>query len=279
MTHDRISDYLHARAAAIELPPASSATVVRRARRRRARRGAALGVAVIVVVASGVAVTRGDGGDSPEVSVASTAVVPTALDWSVVQPTTGLGTLVPPIYASTDDGTVYGLSTAPGVPDPAGLPAPRALYRSDDGGADWTPVDLPDDFWAGSVASGGSQLYAVGTSPAGGGVEYRLATSGDGGATWSSTALPAEVEAMLASHPGSTAASQPSVAVRGDTVVVSTSVAFNLDPPDVRRAPLWAVGPHSRPGGRPSGAGSSAGGPEPVPTPGPTGRRTDPGSR
>ena len=230
MTDDRISDYLHDRAAAIELPPASSATVVRRARRRRVRRGAALGVSVITVAASAIAVTRGDrDGGSAEVSVASTAVVPTALDWSMVEPTTGLGTLIPPIYASTDDGTVYSLSTAPGVPDPSGRPVPRQLYRSDDGGADWTPVDLPGDFSAGSLASGGSQLYAVGTSPAGGGIGYRLATSGDGGATWSSTDLPAEAAALVARHPDSTAAFQPSIAVRGDTVVVSASVAFNLD--------------------------------------------------
>jgi hypothetical protein len=227
VTDDRINRYLADRAAHLELAPPSLETVVGRAtRRRRTRRGAVAAFVALTVGASAALVTQRGTGE-PAADVATEPVVvqvaPSALDWSVVEARSGMsqfhvGT------ASTDDGAVYTLSTAPGAVDQDALLAPRTLYRSADG-RDWSPVALPGDFWPASLASAGGQLYAVGTSPEGGGVTYQVARSDDGGGTWSTDEIPTPYRDLKDRYAGEVSVAPPVIAVHDGTVVVGTSVA------------------------------------------------------
>jgi hypothetical protein len=223
---ERIHAYLTDRAGTIELRPSDPAVAVGRARRRRRiRRAVAASAAVIALGTSAVLVSR-PGGRSGDVVSYSASVTESPFDWSVVEPSAGLGLTRGPA-ALTDDGAVYRLSTAPG-PDtgPAGPPA--MLWRSD-GGADWRPVGLPSDFWASSLEGAGSRLYAVGTAPVDGGSAVRLATSDDGGTVWSTTEVAADVVDLQRNHPDEVVVSPPSIAAHDGTVVVVTSVSAMLD--------------------------------------------------
>jgi hypothetical protein len=227
VSDDRISRYLADRAATIELRPAHvDAAVGRATRRRRTRRSLAAAGLALTVGATAVVLTQG-GEPAAEVAVQAATVTDTPFDWAVAESSSGLSSLGTTATALTDDGSVYAVSTAPG-PQVEGTPPPATLYRSTDG-ADWTPVALPADFWATSVAGAGSQLYAVGTSPAGGGVEHRIVSSADGGTTWSTAAVDTVPDELRSRYPGEIRAGHPSVAVRGDTVVVSTRVYADLD--------------------------------------------------
>ncbi len=228
MTDDRIHQYLTDRASTIELRPADPAAITQRvARRRRVRRSLAVATVAVVLGASAVLITSP--GDEPDDVVShASSVTASPLDWSLVEPSTGLGSNRS--SALTDDGALYSLSTAPGVPesDADWLGHPATLYRSVDG-AEWTPVELPGDFWASSLAGAGNRLYAVGTAPAGGGSAYRVASSDDGGATWSTVEVPAALTELQERYPDEIEASPPSIAVHDGTVVVSASVAGMLD--------------------------------------------------
>lgn len=228
MTDDRIHQYLADRASTIELRPADPATITQRvARRRRVRRSLAVATVAVALGASAVFIT-GPGDEPDDVVSHASSVTASPLDWSLVEPSTGLG--VNRSSALTDDGALYSLSTAPGVPesDADWFGHPATLYRSVDG-AEWTPVELPGDFWASSLAGAGNRLYAVGTGPAGGGSAYRVASSDDGGATWSTVEVPAALTELQERYPDEIEASPPSIAVHDGTVVVSASVAGMLD--------------------------------------------------
>jgi hypothetical protein len=219
---DRIARYLSDRAAEIELRPTSvEAVVSRAARRRRTRRGlVAASVALTVGVSAVVIAQRSE--PTPGVAINPAAVTESTFDWAVVDAASGVSSFHS-ASALTDDGAVYTLSTAPGATAEDTWRDPKTLYRSVDG-AEWAPVALPGDFWASSLAGAGDQLYAVGTSPEGGGVGYRVVTSGDGGGTWSTTVIPSAPGDLAARYPGEVSVAPPVIAVHGDTVVVTASV-------------------------------------------------------
>ena len=234
MIDDRVSRYLHAQASSISLPPAGPAQAASRARQRRRHRrmGAAAGMAL--VLGAGVLVVTANGGRDEGAGVSSDGgtVVPSALDWSLVDPEgQGLSPRTAVVPAFTEDGAVYRLSTAPGVPGP-GLFGPAELYRSVDGGVHWTSLGAPTDVYATAVGAEGGSVYVVGTAPAGGNAdaeEYRFGRSDDGGATWSTTALGGELDDLTARYPGEVFPFPASVASHGDTVVATVSVSAHLD--------------------------------------------------
>lgn len=227
----RLSRYLHDRARTVELRPSTPAAAVRRAgRRRRTRRATAVALATATLGTSTMLVTRG-GGSPAEVTTGAPVVTPSPLEWALVEPSIGLsGFRGGATTAIADDGTVYALSTAPGpAPSDPGAPAPLTLYRSTDG-AEWSPVEMPADFWASALTGSGGRLYAVGTAPAGGdATRYALATSADGGATWTTAPVSPDTAALTARYPGEVVVGDPTVAVHDGTVVVSTWLGAHLD--------------------------------------------------
>lgn len=238
MNDDPIGRHLEARAAAITLPRTNVAVIAERASsRRQRRRRVTYGIAGVTLLAGTTfAFVLTDGGDE-ETPVATTpdAVVDSPLEWTVVEPSSGLA------YARTTvaaDGAIYSLSTAPGpatLDDPAGF-ANRTVYRSADG-AEWDALDLPDDLYTTGLAAEGSRLYAVGTGPTGGeGVPLRLSTSDDGGATWAETIeLPGDVAELKTQFGREISVGIPTVAAHGGTTLVAVTVTAYPDVPS--RAP------------------------------------------
>jgi hypothetical protein len=205
MTSDdqRYARYLTARAVTIELPPGdASALVARAAARRRRRRTVGSSLAAVALVAGAITVQQIGSNDNNGGEVAAQANAVTAaepLRWSTVVPNVGLSWSNS--TAVTDDGTQFGLSTAPGRYDPDQPSQPQTLYRSADG-VEWSAVDLPADLWPSQLAASGNDLYAVGTSPAaGGGRSVVLAKSAAGGA-WDTISLPLDLASLDAEYPG-----------------------------------------------------------------------------
>lgn len=231
---DRLHDHLLDRAATIVLPPGDPDRVIGRAGQRHRRRRAALGAGAslsIIAAVVAIALVRGPGtnsigvtGSPPAVSVAS------PFDWTVVSLDDGLG------YSSgsvaTASGALYALSTAPGAPpvDEGAYDARQSLYRSTDGQG-WAQVGLPGSLWATGLTADEGRLYAVGTSPAGGGRALTVASSADGGAEWETTDLPLDLAALEARHPGQIALAGPLAAVGPDGNVVAAVTV--LAAPDV----------------------------------------------
>jgi len=226
---DRLSRYLADQAEAIALPPADAGEVMRRGNRRRTRRRAGLvgAVAIVGVLATTVAL-RDDGDQELKANVANAPVVPSAFDWSIVHPVSGLG------YSSStarlSNGAVYGLSTAPGPADDKAAATPPHLYRSTDG-AEWVHADLPEDLTASALAASGDTLYALGTAPAGGGLrDVVVKASDDGASTWRSVQLPSDITELQARHPGQISFGAPQIAAHDATHLVATiAVTANLD--------------------------------------------------
>lgn len=224
-TDDRISRHLADQAGTLSLSPADPADIKRRgARRRHRRRGALVGTAAaLAVLATSVAVVdRGDPDESVVLGNGELAVTPSAFDWTLVQPETGLG--YGRSIVQTADGAVYGLSTAPGADGTDDGDFAPALYRSGDG-AEWEPVALPDGVNVSSLGSSGDTLYAIGTAPAANGGRTLVVAAGDGGGDWSQTELPGELADLEARFPGrQISISEPTVAARDDDEVVATVV-------------------------------------------------------
>jgi hypothetical protein len=224
---DRLQRHLVEQADAIALTPADPAAAMRRGtRRRNRRRGAIAGVACLAVVAASFAVIDRDEPDATVDSSLAAAVVPSALDWTVTAPGTGLGYSRATTLAG---GSVYSLSSAPGPGDEAGM-AETHLYRSEDG-AEWAEVSLPGGMRPSSLGSTGDVLYAIGTAPASsGGRDLVVSTSTDGASSWSSVTLPSAVAELEARHPGQIMLSQPAVAAADAShVVASVVVTANPD--------------------------------------------------
>jgi hypothetical protein len=231
MTSDdqRYARYLTARAVTIELPPGDpSSLVARAAARRRRRRAVGSSLAAIALVAGAVTVQQIGGNDNGGGEVASQADAVTAaepLRWSAVVPNVGFAWSNS--TAVTDDGTQFGLSTAPGRYDPDEPGKAQTLYRSADG-VEWSTVELPADLWPSQLAASGNDLYAVGTSPAaGGGRSVVVARSAAGGA-WDTISLPLDLAALDAQYPG-LGVHGLDVAVGADGIVASLVVQAYVD--------------------------------------------------
>jgi hypothetical protein len=232
---DRLSRYLSDQAEGITLGAGDPNEVMRRGTRRRTRRRGALvgGVAVIGLLATSVVLRDGGDDQKVDVTLATPDVSASTYDWSTLSPDAGLG------YAGSQaqlaDGSLYGLSTAPGPVNEQTYNRPATLYRSDDG-AEWTKVTLPTGLSPSSIASSGDTLYALGTAPAGGSTrDLVLAASHDGAATWSSITLPHEVGDLEARHPGQIVISSPRIAAVDATHQLATVVvSANLDPTNLK---------------------------------------------
>lgn len=229
---DPIGRHLDARARTIDLPRTDVGAIAERAdRRRRRRQRTTAGMAGVTLVA-GAAFAFVLTGDEDEtrtpVATQPNPVAESPLEWTTVEPAVGLAWSSQFGASTVVDGVSYRLSTAPGpardISDPISY-ANWSLYRSADG-AEWEAVDLPAQLYASAVASNGSQLYAVGTGPAGGDqVPFRLTVSSDGGDTWSDpTDLAPELTALKAEFGSEVLVNDPVVATHGDTTVVAVSV-------------------------------------------------------
>lgn len=216
MNDDRLSQLLRQQADGIPLTPADPAGAKRRGTRRRTRRRVGLlgSVAVVGVLATSFAVR--DPGRDQQVDLANGASASAStFDWSVVTPRSGLAWGGDTVLLA--DGSVYGISTAPGPyrPDEEQQFA-STLYRSTDG-AEWSPVSLPSGVHSSDLAGSGDTLYSVGTTPAGGIV---LSSSSDGAGSWSSSDLPNEVVDLVARHPDRITLGQVELAAKDATHLV-----------------------------------------------------------
>ncbi|MGQ0617295.1 MAG: hypothetical protein ACT4PW_09940 [Acidimicrobiia bacterium] len=228
---DRLHDHLLDRAATIVLPPGDPDRVIARAGQRRRRRRAALGAGAslsVIAAVVAIALVRGPGTNSIGVTASPPAVsVASPFDWTVVSLDEGLG------YSSrsvASAGALYALSTAPGAPpvaDGADYDSRQSLYRSTDGQG-WAQVGLPASLWATGLSADGARLYAVGTSPAGGGRALTIASSADGGVQWESTDLPLDLAALEARHPGQIRLVGPLVTAGPDGNVVAAVTVVAL---------------------------------------------------
>ena len=229
MNEDRSLDqYFHARAAGIDLPPREAATIAARARQRRhARRSMVVfGTAALVLIAM-VAVVAG-GSNSRSVDVASNTGGPAApLKWTVVDVPAGLGWSAGTV--ASEDGSLYGLSTAPGPTDPNPPYAPSpVLYRSTEGKT-WSTATLPDGLSATALATAGGHLYAVGTAAAGGGTDLVVATSTDGASTWSTSHIPTPRADLIARFGRQIQVSAPSLTTGPKGLIAAVTVTARPD--------------------------------------------------
>jgi hypothetical protein len=221
---DRLSQYLSDRADSIALAPGDVRDItVRVMRRRRSRRtfSAAAAVAVLALGAV-VLLSRGPGHQSvtvagePEPSRA-------ALTWSTVDVPEGLGWSFETVNAGT--GSLFSLSTAPGVvPSGGSMDTRQVLYRSSDGRS-WSTVALPEGLSPTALASSAGHLYAVGTAPGGGNtVDFAVASSTDDGNTWSQARLPQPEADLKARFPHEVQISPPIIASGPQGVVAAVTV-------------------------------------------------------
>ncbi|MDQ2651278.1 MAG: glycoside hydrolase [Actinomycetota bacterium] len=235
MNDPRIQRYLADQAAAIDLAPADVTAVTKRGNRRRnqKRGGVLAAVAVLGVLGTSLVLTDDDPQQSVESQFAS-AVVPTDLDWTVVQAAADRG-LAYGAAVSLEDGTLYALSTAPGPSKANSLYTEQRLYRSTDG-TEWEEADLPNGIKLSTLYGAGDTLYAVGTAPAGGDArKLSLASTDDGGATWNELELPDDVSRLEQQFPGMISISQPSVAAQDATHQVATVVVSTVLTPSLYR--------------------------------------------
>jgi hypothetical protein len=228
---DTLRDQLRRDAGAVPLPAREPERAVARARTRRRRRTVAAGVAATAALVAALAPLVGDGGGRDRVDMPYANTLPRTgpldFDWSRAEG--GLGYMNSSFQA--DDGTVYALSTAPGVrwEDHPAADLPMALYALADDGT-WQPAaldgDRPD---AMGMSTAGGLLYAVstGTAANGDGRVSRLSSSTDGGDTWTTEDVPAPPPPTDAA-PLSLSASL-SIESVGSTTVAVINTSYYLD--------------------------------------------------
>jgi len=226
---DRISRHLETQAGTIEVFGGDLDAVVTRARHRRHRRRVVSVAALVVVVGAGAAVAVNQRQDKEQpVTVdpgPETGTAENSLQWTTVEPESALG------WAQSlsvgPDGTLYALSTAPGIQDPNEPyePTPQIMYSSGDG-VEWAPGAAPAQLWASSLEASGGRLYAVGTGPASAaeGEPYNLqvAASDDGGGTWTNATLPLDVAGLKDRLGPEVSVAPAKLAVRPDGAVLAT---------------------------------------------------------
>jgi hypothetical protein len=183
----------------------------------------------VVAVAAAAALTIGavaifTGGEpSQSVDVAGDPGTASTLTWTAIDVDEGLGWSHADL--TTGDGTIYGLSTAPG-PQSKDQPLnrPSTLYRSSDGQT-WETVEVPGGMSPTALASSDDHLYAVGTSASGGTINIVLATSDDGAASWDEASIPAPAAALKARFPGEVQLSAPRITHGPNGVLAAVTVA------------------------------------------------------
>jgi hypothetical protein len=227
---DRLAQYLADRAEAITIAPGDARAVAARAeRRRRTHRAAGAFAATTVVVVGAVAVFAG-GAPKQSVNVgASPREARADHQWESVDVPDGLGWSSDTVSAT--DGSIYGLSTAPGPVDQGQpLPSRSVLYHSTDGRS-WTEANLPDGFSASALAAAADHLYAVGTAPAGGGgIDLVIASSTDGAQSWSQSTVPAPRLSVKQRFPQEVAIDPPVIAIGPSGIVAGVTVRSFPDP-------------------------------------------------
>ncbi len=253
MLRDRLID----EATAVKLPERDPRRAVARARTRRHRRTAAVGVTTVAAVAvAAVALVQGDpAGDSVTTPGAGSLqpVGPLDLDWRAADG--GLSGVSSQFQ--TAEGTVYALSTGPGVryADHPDGDFPKSLYTLAEDGT-WQELPLDGDRpRAVQMAGANGELYSVSTGPApsGDGSVARLGVSADGGETWAIEDV-AELDPPSSVHDWRRSTSMDVETAAGTTIAAVTTTL-----PSGPRGALPRAG--RRPGhdGRVPGRGAGAG--------------------
>jgi hypothetical protein len=188
---DELRRRLHTNATDLDLHGHGPDATIGRARQRRHRRNAALGTVggfALIAGAVGVVATR-DPSDGQLAVGTLPSAGPLQLEWTTSEGgvTTALSSVVGP------DGSIYALSTEPGITDPSSTPLRTALYRHIDDGNWSARSGVGPDGALVDVAAGSSLLYGISTAPMAGGTGYglRLSTSSDQGDSWQADDLPA----------------------------------------------------------------------------------------
>jgi hypothetical protein len=227
MLRDRLLD----EAEALSLPDrADPARAVRRARSRRHRRTAVLGVTAAVAVATAaVSLAQGDPAGDPVV-MPGTGELPRTGPLDIAWQATGGGLSNIVSQFQDADGTVYALSTGPGVtyqnvPDQV---FPKAVYTLAEDGT-WQPLVLDGDRpRLIEMAGAAGQLYGVTTGPGDGAEETaRLYASDDGGETWTGEDV-TPPEPPSTAHPWGRSTSM-AVESNGTTTLALVSTSFYPD--------------------------------------------------
>jgi len=176
-TDDRLQQYFHARSAEIPLSATPTAAIAARGRRRRTRRRAArVGGALGAFALAGATAVAMTGRATPEpVTAAQQPVLPSSLRWELVADVPEALTFAADSVVGPD-GALYAVSTSPAGSDEA-VKQRSALYRSEDGRA-WSGIDPAGGFQPSGLAAGPDRVYAVGTSPSGGGTTAQVAALG-----------------------------------------------------------------------------------------------------
>ena len=228
---DRLAKYLADRAGAIDLAPGDASAVAARAERRRRNHRLAGAVVAATVIVTGAVVVFTGGTQKQAVNVGSSPrEARTDLQWTSFDVPDGLGWSS--AMVSADDGSIYGLSTAPGPIAPDQQFPKRALYRSTDGRS-WTEATLPDGFSPNALATSADHLYAVGTAPAGGNaIDVVIASSTDGAQHWTQATIPTPRSDLKERFPTEVSIDPPVLAVGPSGLVAGVSVRVF---PDVAR--------------------------------------------
>ncbi len=241
----QIEEELHASAAGLEMAPGDLSRVMARSRTRGRRQSLAAVVAVVLVAGTvAMAVTRQGNGRGFTVNAhgnigalgspgAALREGDVGLAWESVGSHSALGYATTLADSGTGNGSLYALSTAPGVSDPTSGSFPTVLYRSSDG-VEWDTASGPSDAYLSDLSASGAQLYGVGTGPATVADNPELhplvvASSPDGGTTWNSVELPIDLAAIAA---GTIDTPEESVQVasspKGVLVVAQVEGEFNV---------------------------------------------------
>jgi hypothetical protein len=223
-----LRDRLERDAASVALPPREPGRAVARARARRRHRRVAVGVAAVSALGlASIPLVAGRGDDASVTTPGSGGLPPTTgpldLDWRDAPG----GLTLPRSTLQTQDGSVYALSSGPGVHDIA-EPAMSAYRLAGDG--TWQPLALPGDRpRASTLAEAGGLLYAISTSPVAGGASPlpHVGVSPDGGRSWSDAPLP--VTPAQVPVPGYRRVTTATLASKGTTTLALVNTTFEPD--------------------------------------------------
>ncbi len=193
-----LEDELHRQAARVPVPAGDLPGVMARSRRRRQHRmmAAVTTFAVVAAAIGGVVISRESTNRDLRVNIAAgntgLRLGDAGIRWERSDPHSGLSYA----YSMSAAGSLYALSTAPGVSDPNGPTS--ALYTSVDG-IEWTTAAGPSDLTLAGLAATGNRLYVVGTGSATSSIAAaKVGYSDDKSGTWHQTTLPIDTAAIAA---------------------------------------------------------------------------------